>query len=87
MSSVIAFCFRTKAGDVSIQSDIFEVPLGSLHLRGVALTHVVHGKHTFLSELGIVVKADLGIKANHWRKEDKTKAELGENIAAGEAQV
>lgn len=66
MSSVTGLCIRTKAGNVSIQSDIFEVPLGCLHLCGVALSHVVHGKHGFLTEFGVVVKVDLGIKANHW---------------------
>lgn len=66
MSSVL-FSFHTKAGYVSVQSDIFEVPLGCLHLCGVALSHVVHGKHSFLTELSVVIKVDFSIKANHWK--------------------
>lgn len=69
------FCVRTKAGNVPIQSDIFEVPLGCLHLCGVALSHVVHGEHSLLTELSIVIKVDLSIKANHWRDEKMTKTE------------
>lgn len=64
--SHILFSLHTKAGNVSIQSDIFEVPLSCLHLCGVALSHVVHGKHGFLTELCIIVEVDLGIEANHW---------------------
>lgn len=60
------FCFHTKAGNVPVQSNIFEIPLGCMHLRGVALSHVVHGKDSLLTELSIVVKVDLRIKANHW---------------------
>lgn len=74
-------CFHTKTCNVSIQSNIFEVPLGCLHLRGVALRHVVHGEHGLLTELSIVIKVDLGIKANHWGKDMKngktTKKGLG----------
>ncbi len=86
ISSVTGFCFRTKAGNVSIQADIFEVPLGCLHLCGVALSHVVHGEHGFLTELGVVVKVDLSIKANHWQKGEMTKTELGIKTATEQAQ-
>lgn len=85
MTSVTGFSLRTKAGDVSVQSDIFEVPLGCLHLCGVALRHVIHGKHGFLTELSVVVKVDLSIKANHWRDGEMTKAELGIKTAAEDA--
>lgn len=86
MSSISGFCFHTKAGNISVQSDIFEVPLGCLHLCGVALSHVVHGEHGFLTELGVVVEVDLCIKANHWKDEATTKTELGMKTAAEEAQ-
>lgn len=56
---------RTKAGDVPVEADVLEVPLSCLHLQGVALGHVVHGKHVFLTELCVVVEIDFGIKANH----------------------
>ena len=55
----------TKTGNVSIQPNIFEAPLCCLRLRGVGLAHVIHGKHVFLAELGVVVKVDLRIEANH----------------------
>lgn len=60
--------FLTKAGNVPIQSDIFKVPLCCSHLRGVGLRHVIHGKHVFLTELSVVIKVDLSIKANHYGK-------------------
>jgi len=63
--------FHTKAGDVSVQPDVFEVPLGRRRLRGVALRLVVHGEHRLLAELGVVVEADLRVEANHWRKEEE----------------
>lgn len=63
--------FHTKAGDVSIQPDVFEVPLGRRRLGGVALRLVVHGEHRLLAELGVVVEADLRVEANHWRKEEE----------------
>lgn len=72
-----ASCVHTEAGDVSVQSDVFEVPLGRLRLRGVTLRHVVHGEHGSLAELGVVVKVDLGIKANHWRDGETTKGRVG----------
>lgn len=56
----------TKAGDVAVHADVFEAPLCRLRLYGVALAHVVHGEHVLLAELGVVVKVDLGIEANHW---------------------
>lgn len=55
---------QTETGYVSIQPDVLEVEFGRLGLRGVALSGVVHGKHSFLSELSVVVKVDFGIKAN-----------------------
>ena len=58
-------CDRTETGDVSVQSDVFQVPLGRLRLGGVALRHVVHGKHRLLTELCVVVKVDFGVEANH----------------------
>lgn len=64
MCSVLVL-LHTKAGDVSVQSDIFQVPLSCLHLQGVTLSHVVHGKHGFLTELGVVIEVDFSIKANH----------------------
>lgn len=86
MSSATGFCFHTKAGNISVQSDIFEVPLGCLCLCRVTLSHVVHGKHSFLTELSIVVKVDLSIKANHWRNEEMTKIKLGIKTATEETQ-
>jgi len=80
MSSVTGLCFYTKAGYVSIQSNIFEVPLGCLHLCGVALDHVIHGKHGFLTELSVVIKIDLSIKANHWGKDADKRREVEDNI-------
>lgn len=85
----VSACVRTKAGDVSIQSDVFQVPFGCFHLRGVALSHVVHREHGLLTELGIVVKADLGIKADHWGKvkeeeEDEKDRVGGIETASGE---
>lgn len=56
---------RTKAGDVPVQSDVLQVPLGSLRLGGVGLRHVVHGEHRLLTELCVVVKVDFGVEANH----------------------
>lgn len=75
--------FHTEAGDVSVQSDIFEVPLGCLHLRRVALRHVVHGEHRLLTELGVVIKVDLGIKANHWGKETEERRETKKTKGLG----
>ncbi len=85
VSSFSGFSLRTKAGNVSVQPDIFEVPLGCLHLCGVALSHVVHGKHGFLTELSVVIKVDLSVKANHWRDVEMTKAGLGIKTAAEDA--
>lgn len=60
---------RTKAGDVSVEADVLQVPLSRLGLQGVALAHVVHGEHRFLTELGVVVEIDFGVKANHcWER-------------------
>lgn len=69
--TAVPFSLHTKAGNVSIHSNIFEVPLCCLHLCGVALSHVVHGKHVFLTELSVVVKVDFSVKTNHWEDGEK----------------
>lgn len=66
-------CLRTKAGDVSVEADVLQVPLSRLSLQGVTLAHVVHSEHGFLTELGVVVEIDLGVKANHCGQEEQRR--------------
>ncbi|RUS82655.1 hypothetical protein EGW08_009558, partial [Elysia chlorotica] len=51
--------------NVSIHTDVVEIVFGGFHLTRVTFSHVVHGKHWFLSELSIVIKVDFGVKTHN----------------------
>jgi hypothetical protein len=55
----------TKASNVAIHANVIEVELRCLLFSGVRLGHIIHGKDFLLTELCVVVKVDLRVKAYH----------------------
>lgn len=58
---------RTEAADLAVHADVVEVELGGGGLARVVLGRVVHGKDGLLAEARVVIKANLGIKADNCR--------------------
>merc|ERR1719370_2715402 len=51
------------AADIAVQGDVVQVVVGGLNFPGVLLAPIPLVKHSLLSEVGVVVKLELGIKA------------------------
>ena len=54
-----------KAANVAIESDEVEAVLASVNLGGVLLRDIAELEHVLLTEVRVVVKAELGIHAEH----------------------
>ncbi len=56
------------AADVSVHLDVVEAELGGANLSRIGLAQVLLVEDRFLTELGVVVKVQLGVKANNYVK-------------------